>query len=104
RHNPVILEKATLHFNFDFNSTEVTGESAEYLNELADVLKENSNLRITLIGHTDNIGSEKFNLRLSKERALAVKDYLVNQGVSSLKIEATGKGMQEPLLDNTTDE
>lgn len=104
KHTPVVLEKATLYFNFDFNSSKIDGESAAYLNELASVLIENNMLRITLTGHTDNIGSDKFNLRLSKERALAVKDYLIEQGVNPDKIIADGKGLSEPLNENKTDE
>ena len=104
KHSPVVLEKATLYFNFDFNSSHIDGESADYLNELASVLIENRMLRITLTGHTDNIGSEKFNLRLSRERALAVKEYLVLQGVDSAKIMTDGKGLSEPLNENKTEE
>lgn len=104
QHEPVELEKATLRFNFDFNSSDINESSGEYLQELAEVLKENNYLNLSLTGHTDNIGSDKFNLRLSKERAQAVKDYLVKHGVTPERILVEGKGMREPLNNNQTDE
>ena len=102
QHGPVELEKATLRFNFDFNSSDINESSGAYLKELAEVLKENSYLNLSLTGHTDNIGSDKFNLRLSKERAQAVKDYLVQHGVTPERILVDGKGMREPLNNNQT--
>ena len=104
RHEPVELEKATLHFNFDFNSTDINQTSSKYLDEVADVLVENKRLNLTLTGHTDNIGSDRFNLRLSKERAQAIKEYLVDRGVTADRIMVDGKGMREPLNNNTTEE
>ncbi|HEX5168146.1 MAG TPA: PorP/SprF family type IX secretion system membrane protein [Cyclobacteriaceae bacterium] len=104
QHEPVELEKATLRFNFDFNSSTINEDSGQYLNELAEVLKENHYLQLNLTGHTDNIGSDKFNLRLSKERAQAVKDYLTDRGVEPERISVSGKGMREPLNSNLNDD
>lgn len=104
QHEPVELEKATLRFNFDFNSSDINETSGQYLEELAEVLKENIYLKLSLTGHTDNIGSDKFNLRLSKERAQAVKDYLVKHGVTPERILVDGQGMREPLNGNQTDD
>jgi OOP family OmpA-OmpF porin len=53
-------------------------------------------------GHTDNTGSMELNLRLSKERAEAVKAYLVSQGVNASRIEATGYGPNQPIASNAT--
>ena len=77
KHEPLILEKATLRFGFEFNSAEASAEAREYLDQLATALKDNHELRLQLVGHTDNIGSDKFNIRLSLERAQAFKDYVV---------------------------
>jgi outer membrane protein OmpA-like peptidoglycan-associated protein len=57
-----------------------------------------------LVGHTDNIGSAKFNLRLSQTRAEAIKDLLIEKGVDENRIKTSGKGMTEPLNDNSTEE
>jgi len=103
-HEPLILEKATLHFNFEFNSTTLDEHATLYLDDLAKALLDNPELKIKLVGHTDNIGSEKFNLRLSMHRAQTLKDYLVERGVAGTRISTEGKGMTEPLNNNQTEE
>lgn len=102
-HEPLVLEKATLHFNFDFNSTALDQEATQYLDDLAKALIDNPELRIKLVGHTDNVGSEKFNLKLSIHRAQTLKDYLTAQGVDDARISAEGKGMKEPMNGNDTE-
>jgi len=104
KHEPLVLEKATLHFNFEFNSTSLDKETTDYLDELAKALVDNPELKIKLVGHTDNVGSEKFNQRLSINRAQTLKDYLVEKGVDTERIAADGKGMKEPLNKNETEE
>ena len=103
QHEPLVLERATLDFNFDFNSADVNQKTALYLDDLAKALNDNPELQIKLVGHTDNIGSEKFNLKLSQYRAQRMKDYLVSKGVADARISVEGKGMTEPLNDNSTD-
>lgn len=102
-HEPLVLETATLHFNFEFNSTTLDDNATDYLDGLAKALIDNPELKIKLIGHTDNVGSEKFNLRLSIHRAQSLKDYLVEQGIAATRITAEGKGMAEPLNKNETE-
>jgi outer membrane protein OmpA-like peptidoglycan-associated protein len=104
RHEPLILEKATLDFTFGFNSAEVNDQTARYLHDLAEALRDNPELRLRLVGHTDNIGSDKFNIKLSFSRAQKIKDYLVANGIGSSRIFVEGKGMREPLNDNSTKE
>jgi type IX secretion system PorP/SprF family membrane protein len=104
RHEPLILEKATLDFNFEFNSAEVNRKTGEYLDDLAKALIDNPELKIELIGHTDNVGSQKFNMKLSQYRAQKIKDYLVGKGVEASRISAEGRGLNEPLNDNSTDQ
>ena len=103
QHEPLVLERATLDFNFDFNSADVNQKTALYLDDLAKALNDNPELQIKLVGHTDNIGSEKFNLKLSQYRAQRMKDYLVSKGVADARISVEGKGMKEPLNDNGTE-
>jgi len=104
QHEPLVLEKATLHFNFEFNSAVLDEAATSYLNDLAKALIDNPELKINLAGHTDNIGSEKFNLKLSAYRAQTLKDYLTSRGVDEKRIKADGKGMSEPLNNNQTPE
>jgi type IX secretion system PorP/SprF family membrane protein len=102
KHEPLVLERATLYFNFDFGSTELNGDAVTYFNNLAEALVDNPELKIRLTGHTDNVGSDRFNLKLSLERAKAIKNYLVSKGVSAERIIDEGKGMREPLNKNIT--
>ncbi|MBX2967169.1 MAG: PorP/SprF family type IX secretion system membrane protein [Cyclobacteriaceae bacterium] len=104
KHEALVIERVTLHFNFEFNSANLDGESAAYIDELAEALLDNPHLSIKLVGHTDNIGSARFNERLSLQRANAVKARLVEQGVDSSRIITEGKGLLEPLTDNDTEE
>jgi type IX secretion system PorP/SprF family membrane protein len=103
QHEPLVLEKATLHFNFNFNSVDLDDEATAYFDDLAKALNDNPELKLKLVGHTDNVGSAKFNLRLSKDRADVIKEYLVSQGISEDRIESGGKGLAEPLNQNSTD-
>ncbi|HEY0771580.1 MAG TPA: OmpA family protein, partial [Sphingobacteriaceae bacterium] len=103
RHQPLLLEKVILHFNFEFNSSDLDEKSKQYLDDLTAALAENSHLKIRLTGHTDNVGSEKFNQRLSVYRANAIKEYLVGKGIEGDRIKADGKGMSEPLNSNRTE-
>ena len=89
--------------NFDFSKSTIKSESYEYLDKLAATLIR-SNRRIEVKGHTDNVGSEEFNMNLSRERAEAVVDYLVSKGVDRNKLTYSYYGMSRPLSDNDTEE
>jgi type IX secretion system PorP/SprF family membrane protein len=104
RHEPLILEKATLRFGFEFNSSSINHETSRYLDDLAKTLIDNPKLKIRLTGHTDNVGSAEFNLKLSLQRAQSMKNYLVKKGVSAACISVEGKGLSEPITDNSTAE
>ncbi len=104
KHQPLVLEKIILHFNFDFNSSDIDDDSKKYLDDLTEALKENEHLRVKLTGHTDNVGSAKFNQKLSLFRADAIKDHLVQNGISAGRIDTEGRGLQEPLNENNTEE
>ncbi len=72
--------------------------------ELANLLRKQSAYRLRLDGHTDNVGSEAFNLKLSQDRAQAVKQYLSSRGVSAPRILTEGYGANRPVDTNTTPE
>lgn len=104
KQEPLIIEKVTLHFAFEFNSAELDEPTENFLEELSATLKENENLKLKIEGHTDNIGSDKFNLRLSQQRADAVKRHLIKSGINPERLQSEGKGMHQALNNNLTDE
>jgi outer membrane protein OmpA-like peptidoglycan-associated protein len=87
---------------FDFNKSDIKPAAISHLAKLATFLNTNIDRNITIEGHTDNIGSKKFNLLLSQRRADSIKDYLIGQGVARGRIQTSGKGISLPVIDNTT--
>jgi type IX secretion system PorP/SprF family membrane protein len=104
KHEPLIVEKITLHFQFEFNSVDLDDETEKFLDQLSETLKEDKELKIKIAGHTDNVGSEKFNQKLSLKRAESVRDFLLKNGIIKERINADGKGMSVPLVENETEE
>lgn len=98
---PEILEKAS-RVLFKSGSAIILEQSYSLLDELVDLLKEYDNSYIALAGHTDSQGDDATNLALSKNRAKAVKDYLVKKGIAENRISHTGFGEAKPIADNTT--
>lgn len=97
------LEKVVLHFNFQSNSSELDPESLKFIDDLIESMAADRKISVWLTGHTDNIGSAPFNMRLSLARAAGVRDYLIKNGVGSERITVEGKGMSEPLNNNRTE-
>jgi outer membrane protein OmpA-like peptidoglycan-associated protein len=86
------------HINFQFNSFQLLPSSFDQLDFLVSVLKKNPQWKIQLNGHTDDQGSDDYNLTLSANRATSVGDYIAQHGVSSERIQTRGFGKQKPLL------
>ena len=89
---------------FEKSSTKLTEESLPYLNDLLHIFKNNINLKITIEGHTDNSGSLKNNIRLSKERAEFIKGFLVKNGIKKGQIKVKGYGPTRPKFSNDSEE
>lgn len=89
--------------SFDFDRSDLKPEFKPTLDRVARVLRGDPGLRITIIGFTDSVGSEAYNLRLSQRRAEATAAYLVSQGVSSSQIATEGLGEAEPRASNATE-
>ncbi|EDP72739.1 peptidoglycan-associated lipoprotein [Flavobacteriales bacterium ALC-1] len=89
---------------FDFDKSELLDVSKGELNQLYKHLKENKDLKVKIFGHTDNVGLEARNKELSKQRAKAVVDYLISQGLDVSRIQFIGFGSSKPISDNDTDE
>ena len=89
---------------FDTNKYNINGASQESLNKLIGVFKEYTDTNILVVGHTDSVGAEEYNMTLSKNRAYAVTNYLINNGVSSGRLNTNWFGETQPTNDNTTAE
>lgn len=89
---------------FNTGKSTLKPESFPELNKLAVLLIKNEDVRIEVSGHTDNVGSAALNKRLSKARALTVKNYLVSRGVEEERMEYEGYGFDQPIAPNETKE
>lgn len=89
--------------NFDTGKSQIKSESYDYLDRLAETLKR-TNSRIKVKGHTDNVGTEEFNLNLSKNRAMSVMNYLLQKGVKRENLSYDYYGFSLPLTSNDTEE
>jgi outer membrane protein OmpA-like peptidoglycan-associated protein len=89
---------------FDVDRSTLRSDSEVELMKLFEVLSSNPNLRIEISGHTDNDGDEQHNLKLSDDRAKAVKDYLIKKGISESRLTYKGYGESQPIAENNTPE
>ncbi len=89
---------------FQYKSAEIDKEAAVVLDEIINYLKNNTDYVLEIEGHTDNIGTEKENLRRSLKRAKAIKDYMLAKGIDADRIKVSGKGESKPLAPNDTEE
>ncbi|MFH1016886.1 MAG: OmpA family protein [Pseudomonadota bacterium] len=87
---------------FKFGSAQLTKESGPVLKEAAKVLNEFPQVRVEVQGHTDNVGPEEANVRLSQARAQSVADSLVGQSVDKARLDVKGYGSSKPLTENKT--
>lgn len=89
---------------FDFNKAVLRSESYPELDRLAGLMAQNAKMQIEIGGHTDNVGTDEANEKLSGDRAKSVVDYLISLGVDSKRITYKGYGEQKPLGSNDTEE
>ena len=107
----ILLEKIEVGSNvtlqnifFETNKFELLPPSVIELNILVDLLKENEKVAIEIEGHTDNVGEDKLNQKLSENRAKSVYDFLINNGIDKRRLSYKGYGETKPKADNNTDE
>jgi len=93
-----------LYINFDLGKSTIKSESQNIIDELYTMLKDNPTLKITIEGHTDNIGNPASNKTLSEQRAASVKAALASKGIAPDRIKTTGYGQEKPIADNSTEE
>lgn len=106
---PEIREKEREDFEFepiyfDHDKSEIRPEHFDYLNKMARILDGIHDLRVEVTGHTDAVGTDDYNIGLSKRRAKAIKDYFKSQGIEPDKLEVDFKGERQPVDSNTTPE
>jgi len=89
---------------FNLNSYELTEHSLFVLEGFIEFLNENPSIKIAIHGHTDDIGSEESNQKLSELRAKAVFNYLVSKGISESRMTYKGFGESKPVASNATEE
>jgi OOP family OmpA-OmpF porin len=97
-----VIELKGLHF--EFNKTRIMPDGETILNWAANILKKYPDMKVEVAGHTDSIGSVKYNLKLSEGRAQAVKDFLVKAGIPETQMSVKGYGKAEPIVSNDTPE
>lgn len=89
---------------FSTGSAKLSAAAQAALSRVAYNLQQFPNTDVTIVGYTDNTGSEALNNKLSLERAQAVMDYLVNNGIPSTRLKAVGEGWNNPIASNATAE
>ncbi len=87
---------------FDTGKSTIKSQSEEVLKDIIKILKEYPTAKFTVEGHTDSVGSEKLNQRLSDSRANSVKEYLVTNGIDAFRLSALGYGESKPIDTNKT--
>lgn len=90
--------------NFETAKSIIDKPSMEYLKQIVSLLEKFPTTKMKINGHTDNVGTEEYNLQLSKNRALAVYNYLISQGIKSERLSYTYFGTKYPVSSNDTEE
>jgi outer membrane protein OmpA-like peptidoglycan-associated protein len=96
------LGVAAQNISFGATNAKLTTKSNASLNQVVQIMNENPTLKVRIEGHTDNAGNDDTNMKLSEDRAAAVKAYLVSKGISEDRITSEGFGETMPIAENTT--
>ncbi len=104
--SPVIASSPIAFQNilFEYDRSGLSNDASEELKKIIKYLKENKAQVITVSGHTDDAGTEEYNLNLSKKRTMAVVSYLTSKGIQKKRITYNSYGETKPLADNSTTE
>jgi len=89
---------------FDYNAFTIRNESEAELERLTKLITENPQIKVEISGHTDNVGGDDYNQKLSENRARAVVDYLIKSGVPKERLLYAGYGKSQPIASNDTPE
>ncbi len=93
-----------LYINFETGKADIKPDSQPTVDQIVKMLKDNADLKISVEGHTDNVGSDKSNQTLSENRAKSVMDAIVVQGIDKSRLSFKGWGASKPIADNRTED
>ena len=96
--------RVVLHINFETGKSNLKSKEKEKLKGIISYLKTNPTQQVEISGHTDDEGTDEFNLSLSENRAKSVKKYFITHGISSKRIVTAGYGLSQPIAGNDTDD
>jgi outer membrane protein OmpA-like peptidoglycan-associated protein len=88
---------------FDFDSDALRSEARTNLTELANSLDKYPNTELVIVGHTDSVGTDSYNMRLSERRAFSAANFLIGRGVDPGRVRALGRGETEPVAENASE-
>ena len=92
------------HLEFDIAKATLKNNSYKELDQLVEFMQRKTSVTIEITGHTDNVGNDDSNKKLSQERADAVKNYLIQKGINTARMKTFGFGSLQPIADNSTEE
>jgi outer membrane protein OmpA-like peptidoglycan-associated protein len=93
-----------LYINFDTGKSDIKPESMGIIGQIAALLKAHPDLKVSIEGHTDNVGTPQSNKTLSTQRAKSVMNAVVQKGVAATRLTALGWGQEKPIADNRSEE
>ncbi len=96
------INYAAKNIFFITGSAKLSSKSNAALNQVAKILTDDANLKLSIEGHTDNVGKPDYNMTLSDNRANSVKQYLLNKGIDESRLTAQGFGLTQPVATNKT--
>jgi outer membrane protein OmpA-like peptidoglycan-associated protein len=101
--NHVVRVTMTSQTAFDTNSSSIKPGFETTMNKIADVVVRYGKTSLTVVGHTDNVGSDDYNQKLSERRAHSVAQYLATRRVDPIRLAVSGKGETQPIASNASD-
>jgi len=93
-----------LYVNFDFAKATLKPDAAPVIAQVVELLKRNPDLKVSIDGHTDNLGSHDYNMKLSQDRAASVMAAITAAGIDGSRLKSAGYGPDKPIATNDTDE
>jgi outer membrane protein OmpA-like peptidoglycan-associated protein len=92
--------RVTIYINFDFDKAIIKPESKPIINEVVRMMKQSPDLKLSIDGYTDNVGTHEYNIKLSQARAAAVVEALTKAGIAADRLSSAGFGDSNPIADN----
>lgn len=99
-----VRQAISMRINFDFDRSDIRSGDMATLDTKLAILQANPNLRIQIVGHCDERGSDEYNIALGNRRALAAKRYLTDRGIAEGRIETLSRGEEQPLMMGATED